>query len=73
MTPEQINDLAFKFVEMNLTMTAGNIRKYFYEEGGIPEELDYFLVFVKHWLNNKMDLQWAGVLIDCSYFSRESI
>lgn len=80
MTPAQINDLAFGFVENNFLSllkpeltekiedtAAWTIKKYFLNAGGTLEELDFFLVFLKHWLDNKISLQWSNIIMDISW------
>lgn len=80
MTPTQINDLAFGFVEDNFLFllnqketekiedsAALTIKKYFLNAGGTLEELDFFLVFLKHWLDNKISTQWSSIIMDISF------
>lgn len=62
---ENINDHAFDLAEefVKTSLTAREIRNYFFSVGGKTEELDYFLVFLKHWIDNKRDLQWSDILL----------
>ena len=66
MSTQEINDLAFKFVNSGILLTSELIKSYFFEAGGKLEELDYFLVFVKHWLDNQRNLEWSDIIMGIS-------
>lgn len=65
MTIEEINDLAFKFV--NDENPLNTMLPFFLENGGTLENVEYFGVFVKHWLDNHNGLKWADVTMDISF------
>lgn len=65
MTIEQINDLAFKFVSDKEDVR--KIFEYFLHHNGDPKEVDYFGVFINHWLRNEFDLNWADAVMTLSF------
>lgn len=66
---DKINDLAFDFVENRYTNTTSyqNIKDFFIDNNGNESEIEYFLVFIKHWLDNKYCLQWSNIIMDSQY------
>lgn len=67
MLVEKMNDLAFRFVEDNIVMNHRSLYNYFIENEGTKPEFDYFLVFIKHWLDNKRVLEWTDIIMDSTY------
>lgn len=67
MNSEQLNDIAFNFIESRIALTYGSIRKYLITHGGTDQDMDYFLVFVKHWLDNRNGLKWSDIILESSY------
>lgn len=60
---EKISDLAFKFVENDET----DLLAFFVKEGGIVKDCEYFAVFVKHWMLNKLELKFSSMYLDMGY------
>lgn len=66
MDTEQLSDLAFDFVNSRVFLTPGLIVKCLKDNGGDLKDLDYFLVFIKHWLDNRRDLEWSEIILELS-------
>lgn len=64
MKASKMNDLAFNFIENEYEVTAEEIKRYFLKNGGKKEELNYFLTFVKLWLDNKRSLEWNDIYLE---------
>jgi len=63
MTPEHLNDLAFNLIEKSVVPSEKVVLEYL-EANSVPyEDYDYFLVFMKHWIYNKIDLKFSDILI----------
>lgn len=68
---QEINDLAFKYVEFNIVMNAKSIKNYFLNAGGTMEEIEFFMVFVKHWLDIKKLTSWQDIVTDMSFLQNQ--
>jgi len=64
MSAKELNDLAFNFVESKVVLTASLILKYLLDEGGSKNDVDYFIIFIKHWMDIKQNLRWSDILFD---------
>ena len=62
MKTQEINDLAFKYIESRIVLNAGNIKKYFLDAGGTMEEIEFFMVFLKYWLDIKQLTSWQDIV-----------
>ena len=70
MNTEELSDLAFEFVEITFpkgkTLLVPVIEKYIKEVQIEKKDIDYFLVFVKHWFDNRVNSQWGDVIFNIS-------
>lgn len=69
MTTEQLSDLAFKYTE-STPLSSSSVYQYCKDNNIEDGDIDYFLVFVKHWYKNAFELNWSSMYMN-TQFDRE--
>lgn len=68
MNTEELSVLAAEFVEATFrtgeTLDSLLIKDYIEFKKIDKDNIDYFLIFVKHWLDLNISLMWSDVIID---------
>jgi hypothetical protein len=64
MTAAELNDLAFELVEKHGMPTAKQLVEFTRENNISFDDGEYLLVFVKHWVQNKLDLKFADTYLN---------
>lgn len=67
MSVEELNDLAFELVEKHDMPTGEQVFEFAREKNISFDYGEYFLVLVKHWIQNKIDLKFADTYLNYHY------
>lgn len=68
MNTQELSDLAAYFVEVTFrtgeTLDPLLIKEYIEVKKIAKDDVDYFLIFVKHWFDVNISLMWSDVIMD---------
>ena len=67
MTAAELNDLAFELVEKHGMPTTKQVVDFTKEKNIPVDDGECFLVFMKHWMQNKLDLRFSQIYLDCDF------